>query len=167
MQNNFISDKDYERYISFGLEYLEKYMTQTIFLYKVDRIKSDTDNIYHDPLKSEINLQEPIEINCLVDLGITTNKSYDDKNIIRIEEYGNLTLTVLNRILSKLKTEIDYGDYILYVIQNDLGEYKRIFFQVANDDKKYYNNNKTWGAFKAYYRVFVCTPVDENHLKFL
>jgi hypothetical protein len=141
-------------------------MTQTIYLYKVNKIKSDVDNIYNDPTKSEINLEEPIEINCLADLAITTNKGYDDKNIIRIEEYGNLTITVLNRFLSKLKTEIDYGDYILYVIQNDLGEYKRIFFQVVNDDKKYYNNNKTWGAWKAFYRVLVCTPVDENQMNF-
>jgi hypothetical protein len=140
-------------------------MAQRVYLYKVNRNKSDVDDLYHDPKNENIQLDTPIEITCLVELAETKNMAYDQKNNIRIAEHGLLIVTILNRTLSLLGTTIDYGDYILYVVEEDDGKNKQMVFQIVDDAKKSYENNKLWAAFRAYYKVFKCVPVDENSLK--
>jgi hypothetical protein len=162
---NFFNGKEYERYVSFGLDYLENYMRQTVYLYKVNKVKTDVDDLYNDPTQNNIQLDTPIDISCLIELQETKNTAYDTKNNIRIAEHGILTVTILNRTLSLLQIQIDYGDYILYAIEEDNGQTKQMVFQVVDDAKKGYENNKLWAAFRAYYKVFKCVPVDENSLK--
>lgn len=161
----FFNEKEYERYVKFGLDYLNNYMSQIVFLYKVNKGKSNVDDLYFDPVNDNIILDNPISIQCLVELQASKNTSYDNKQNIRISEYGNLIFTVLDRNLTLSNVKVDYGDYVLYVIEKDNGENVQLLFQIIDDDKKHFENNKTWAAFRAYYHTFVCVPVDENSLK--
>lgn len=159
--NLFFDDKDFEFQKQIGKEYLDTFLNTTVNLYKVDINKSEPDDIYGEGSAEEIVLKPPVKILCLISLDKSENKAYNSNNTLRFKEYGTLTISVFSDTLQELGLDINYGDYIGYQVQEDF----EIFFQVFDEDLKNFENEKTFGGYKSYYRTILASPVDRDEIK--
>jgi len=159
--NFFFDEKEFEFQKEIGLEYLNTFLNTNVNLYKVDIAKTEPDDIYGEGTAEEIVLKPPVSVLCLIKLTPSENKSYNSNNTLRYKEYGTLTLSVFSDTLSQLGIDINYGDYVGYQVQEDL----EILFQVFDDDLKNFENTKTFGGYKSYYRTILAAPVDKDEVK--
>lgn len=148
-------------YLDFGLEnemareFVEGDLNFTVILFRVDRLKSQTDDTYGEPDVEEIKFHPPIELKVRPMLEESESKDYSE-GYFRYEEYGNLTFTIFEDQLIELGVDISYGDYIGYPDREDNIKY----FTVINDGKINTDNTKTRVGYKTYYRKIVCTVAD-------
>jgi hypothetical protein len=138
-------------------EFVEGDLNFTVVLFRVDRIKSQTDDVYGESSTQEIRFKPPIEIKVRPQLEKSESKAYSE-GYGRIEEYGNFTFTVFVTHLEELNVDITYGDYIGYSDREDNIKY----FTVVDDGKIFSDNQHTRLGYKGYYRTVVCTTADEN-----
>lgn len=149
--------------VDFGLEnemareFVEGDLNFTVVLFKVDRIKSQTDDVYGESDTNEILFHPPKEIKVRPLLEGSTSDAYSD-GYLRYEDYGNFVFTVFVDHLKELKTDIDYGDYIGYADREDNIKY----FTVTNDGKINSDNTHTRLGYKGYYRTITCVTADPN-----
>lgn len=160
----FFSENEFQLEMMMAQEYM-KDLCQRVWWYAVDRTASNVDDIYHEGYKEEIHLHSPVELEAIVDFQPPTNKSYNDDNTLRINEFGNLIIHTLLQELKDKNCNPVYGDYIVYMVEDGFSKPKTLLFQISNDGNKFWENSKTWGGFKPYFRTFNCTPVDSNELK--
>jgi hypothetical protein len=150
-------------YMDFNLEdemareFVEGDLNFTVVLFMVDRIKSQTDDVYGESSTQEIRFQPPVEIKVRPQLEKSESKAYSE-GFGRIEDYGNFTFTVFVSHLEELNVDITYGDYIGYSDREDNIKY----FTVVDDGKIFSDNQHTRLGYKGYYRTVVCTTADEN-----
>jgi hypothetical protein len=150
-------------YLDFGLEnemareYLEGDINFTVILFRVDRIKSQTDDVYGESDAEEIKFHPPVEIKVRPSLEESSSKAYFEGHG-RYEDYGNLSFTVFEDHLKEMGVDITYGDYIGYPDKED----NIAYFTVTNDGKINSDNAKTRVGYKAYYRKITCTKADPN-----
>ena len=155
--NKFFSDNEYNYYVSQAREHLASLDTKIIF-YKVNKAKSQIDDLYGEAYEEEVTLDSPIEIPAIIKIEASENKSYiSDKSILRFEEYGNLTASLLVQDLEFYNANIVYGDYIAY----RFSETQILYFQVANDSQKLSSKN-TFLGYKPYWKTITCTPVNKG-----
>ena len=146
-------------YVDFGLEngmareFMEGDLNFTVVLFRVDRIKSQTDDGESDV--EEIKFHPPIELKVRPNLESSENSSYSE-GYGRYEDYGNLIFTVFIDHLKELGIDISYGDYIGYPDREDNIKY----FTVSNDGKISSDNSKTRLGYKGYYRTITCVTAD-------
>jgi hypothetical protein len=159
--NKFFSEEEYRYYVDSAREHMASLNTKIIF-YKVNKEKSQIDDLYGEAYKEEIQLDSPIEIPAIVKLDASENKAYStDKSILRYEEYGNLSASLLISDLELYKANITYGDYIGYpVTETDIR-----YFSVSNDGKKNYDNKHTIMGWKGAFRSITCAPVDASEFR--
>ena len=155
--NKFFSDNEYNYYVSQAREHLDSLDTKIIF-YKVNKAQSQIDDLYGEAYEEEVTLNSPIEIPAIVKIEAPENKSYiSDKTILRFEEYGNLTASLLIGDLDFYNANIVYGDYIGY----RLTETQVLYFQVVNDMQKLGSKN-TFLGYKPYWKTITCAPVNKG-----
>lgn len=148
-------------YLDFGLEnsmareFIEGDLNFTVILFRIDRIKSQTDDTYGESDVEEMKFHPPVELKVRPVLEESESKDYSE-GYVRYEEYGNLTFTIFEDHLKELGVDIDYGDYIGYPDREDNIKY----FTVVNDGKINTDNTKTRVGYKSYYRKIVCTVAD-------
>lgn len=153
-------------YLDFGLEnemareFIEGDLNFTVILFRVDRIKSQTDDVYGESDVEEIRFHPPIELKVRPMLEESESKSYSE-GYGRYEEYGNLTFTIFEEQLTEQGIDISYGDYIGYPDREDNIKY----FTVVNDGKINTDNAKTRVGYKAYYRKITCVTADPDEFK--
>ena len=153
-------------YLDFGLEnemareFIEGDLNFTVILFRVDRIKSQTDDVYGESDVEEIRFYPPIELKVRPMLEESESKSYSE-GYGRYEEYGNLTFTIFEEQLTEQGIDISYGDYIGYPDREDNIKY----FTVVNDGKINTDNAKTRVGYKAYYRKITCVTADPDEFK--
>lgn len=153
-------------YLDFGLEnemareYIEGDLNFTVILFRVDRIKSQTEDVYGESDVEEIKFHPPIELKVRPVLEESESKSYSE-GYGRYEDYGNLTFTVFEDQLIELGVDISYGDYIGYPDREDNIKY----FTVVNDGKINTDNAKTRLGYKSYYRKITCVTADPDEFK--
>jgi len=122
--------------VDFGLEnemareFIEGDLNFTIVLFRVDRIESQTEDVYGEASTSEIRFHPPVEIKVRPLLEKSESKSYSE-GYGRYEDYGNFTFTVFVDHLEELGIDITYGDYIGYADREDNIKY----FTVVDDGK--------------------------------
>ena len=63
----FLGENDFEYEMMLGRDYVEQDVNQTIVLYRVDRSKTQMNDIYNES-KQEISFLPPIEIPCLYEI---------------------------------------------------------------------------------------------------
>jgi hypothetical protein len=126
--SKFISEDDFQLNISMGEEYLHGDLNMKLVLYRVDRQKTDIDNVYGEVGMDEIKYQPPVEFNALVKIEEPKNSSYKD-GLVRYNEPGNMVLSIYIKHLNDLKIDIKYGDYIGY----PESETKTRYYSVVND----------------------------------
>lgn len=157
---SFYSDADFSLDTEIGMEYLMHDCNQTVLVFQVDRNKTITQDIYGESVDdTSINYKEPVEINVVLNLAESVNKTYDKtQNLGRYLMTGNLVFHVYEKTLSDNNIDISYGDFIGYQVNDDQMEY----FEVTNDGRVNFDNKHTMFGKKSFYRSIFCTPVDKN-----
>lgn len=158
--SKFFSQEDFDLQTRLGQEYLHGDLNMRLVLYRVDRSKTDIDNVYGEVGKDEIKYFPPIEFNGLVEIERPKNSSYQN-GILRFNEPGNLLISVYIEHLNEKKIDINYGDFIGY----PESENKLRFYTVTDDGKVTSNNENKMFGFKPHYRNIKCSPVQENEFR--
>jgi len=149
--------------LDFGLEnemareFIEGDLNFTVILFRIDRIKSQTDDVYGESDVEEIKFHPPVELKVRPVLEESQNKSYSE-GYGRYEDYGNLVFTIFEDQLTELGIDISYGDYIGYPDKEDNIKY----FTVSNNGKINSDNQKTRVGYRSYYRKITCVTADED-----
>lgn len=155
--SKFYDNLDFGLENSMSREYLEGDINFVVILFRVDKLKSQTDDTYGESDSNEIKFHPPVELKVRPVLEESESKDYSD-GYVRYEEYGNLSFTIFEEQLNELGVDISYGDYIGYPDREDNVKY----FTVVNDGKINTDNTKTRVGFKAYYRKVTCVVADVN-----
>ena len=113
--SKFYDKTDFSLENDMAREFVEGDLNFIVVLFKVDRIKSQTDDTYGEADAEEIQFHPPLEIKVRPVLNPSEQKSYSE-GYGRYEDYGNLVFTVFVDQLKELDTDIDYGDYIGYPV---------------------------------------------------
>lgn len=154
--NKFFSQSDFDLQVQIGKEYLHGDLNMKLVLYRVDREKTDIDNIYGEVGSNEIKFLPPIEFNGLVKIEEPKNNSYKN-GLLRYNEPGNLTIYIYLSHLEELNIEIKYGDYIGYQESDS----KIRYYTVVNDGRVIADNKHKMFGVKPYYTTILCSYVQE------
>jgi hypothetical protein len=156
----FFGGEDYSLEIDMGQEWLEGDMNFTIVLYRIDRYKTKTDDVYGEVLEDGIQFMAPVELKGLVQVMAPTSKFIGNSKVEQ-KEPGNMKFSIYQKQLNDLNVEIFLGDYIGYYESED-----RVRYYVVSDDGYVKSDNKhTYGGYKPFYRTIIATYVSENEFK--
>jgi len=156
----FFGDEDYNLDINMGEEWLLGDMNFTIILYRVDRYKTKTDDVYGEALKDGIQFLSPIELKGYVQIMAPTNQKLGTSKVQQ-DEPGNLRFSIYQQTLSEMDVDIQFGDYIGYY-EN---EKKVRYYSVSDDGRVVSDNKHTYGGVRPFYRTVIATPVNENEFR--
>lgn len=156
----FYSEKDYQFDMEIGMDYIAQDMNQTITLFQVDRVRTDSLDIYGESTDEKaISYKEPVELNVVYLVDEALNSSYDKtQNLARYLLTGNLSFGVYEKTLTDNKVDISYGDYIGIQVTPEQMEY----WVVTNDGRINFDNKHSMFGYKPLYRTVKCTAVDKN-----
>lgn len=156
----FFGGEDYSLEIDMGQEWLEGDMNFTIVLYRIDRYKTKTDDVYGEVLEDGIQFMAPIELKGLVQVMAPTSKFIGNSRVEQ-KEPGNMKFSIYQKTLNDMDVEIFLGDYIGYYESED-----RVRYYVVSDDGYVKSDNRhTYGGYKPFYRTIIATYVSENEFK--
>jgi hypothetical protein len=158
--SKFFSESDFDLQIRLGEEYLHGDLNTKFVLYRVDREKTDSDNVYAEVGKDQIKYFPPIEIYGLVGIDEAKNDSYKN-GLVRYLEPGNLTIRIYLHHLRELNVDIRYGDFIGY----PESEERLRFYQVINDGRIQADNKHKMFGYKPHYVTIICSPVQESEFR--
>jgi hypothetical protein len=158
--SKFLSQDDFDLNIQMGQEYLHGDINMKLVLYRVDRQKTNIDDVYGEVGKDQIKFFPPIEFNGLVKVEDPKNSSYKN-GLIRYNEPGNLTIFVYIKHLEELGVDISYGDFIGYPENEDRMRY----YTVTYDGKVVADNKHTMFGYKPYYNTIICAPAQETEFR--
>ena len=155
----FYSQKEFELEDRIGREWLEGDNNMKVILFRVDRVTTQSDDLYNESDTDKVNYLAPIEISVLSLLNKAENKAYNESSgILRYSQDGQLSFIVYSSHLKELKVEINYGDFIGYNVDETTVRY----YEVVNDGLKNFDNNHTVLGYKPFYRTIVCAMVSTN-----
>ena len=156
----FFGGEDYELDVGMGQEWLEGDMNFTIVLYRIDRYKTKTDDVYGEVLEDGIQFMAPIELKGYVQVLAPTNKYLGSSRVEQLEP-GNMKFSIYQKQLDDLGVEIFMGDYIGYYETES-----RVRYYTVSDDGKVVSDNKhTYGGYKSFYRTITATYVSDNEFR--
>ena len=168
MQNNvpisrlgkFFGDRDFELEVGMGQEWLVGDINFTCILYKVDKNKIKTDDVYGESVVDGIKFLPPVEFNAYVGIAGPENKMLGTTRIEQLEP-GNITISVYLSTLESLDIDIDFGDYIGYYDSENFVRY----YTVVNDGRVISDLKHTYKGFKPFYRSIIAAPVGPNEFR--
>lgn len=156
----FFGGEDYALDIGMGEEWLIGDMNFTVILYRIDRYKTKTDDVYGEVLEDGIQFLAPVELKGYVQVSAPTNK-YIGTSKIEQQEPGNMRFSIYQKTLEDLGVEIFTGDYLGYYETES-----RVRYYVVNDAGFVVSDNKhTYGGYKPFYRTVVANYVSENEFR--
>lgn len=156
----FFGGEDYTLDIGMGEEWLIGDMNFTVVLYRVDRNKTKTDDVYGEVLEDGIQFLAPIELKGYVQVSAPTNK-YIGNSRIEQQEPGNMRFSIYQKTLEELDVEIYVGDYLAYYETES-----KVRYYVISDAGFVVSDNKhTYGGYKPFYRTVIATWVSENEFR--
>jgi len=156
----FFGGEDYALDVDMGQEWLEGDMNFTVVLYRVDKYKTKTDDVYGEALSDGIQFLPPVEIKGYVQISAPTNQTIS-KSRVELEEPGNMRFSVYQKYLDDLQVDIAFGDYLGYYET----ESKVRYYSVSNDGRVVSDNKHTYGGYKPFYRTIIATPVNQNEFR--
>ena len=156
----FFSKDDFDLHMRVGQEYLHGDINMKVVLYRVDREKTETDDVYAEVGKDQVKFFPPVELNGIVRIEEPKNATYKN-GIDRYLEPGNMIFSVYINHLEDLKVDIRYGDYLGY----SESEEKIRFYMVTNDGKVVSDNKHSHFGFKPSYRTITCAFVQDNEFR--
>ena len=101
----FFGGEDYSLEVEMGKEWLEGDMNFTIVLYRIDRYKTKTDNVYGEVLEDGIQFLAPVELKGLVQIMAPTAKFIGNSRVEQ-KEPGNMKFSIYQKTLDDLDVEI-------------------------------------------------------------
>jgi len=156
----FFGAEDYNLDINMGREWLEGDMNFTLVLYKVDRQKTNKDDVYGEALQDGIQFLPPVEFKAFVQVSAPENKYLGTSKIDQLEP-GNIRISVYQSHLDELGIDVEYGDYVGYYETEN-----RVRYYVVNNDGRVVSDNKhTYAGYKPFYRTINASPVNENEFR--
>jgi len=158
--SKFFSNEDFDLQIQMGQEYLHGDLNMKLVIYRVDRAKTEKDDVYAEVGKDEIKYFPPIEVNALVKIEEPKDSSYKS-GMLRYLEPGNMVFQVYLKHLDELGIDIRYGDYVGY----PESEGRLRYYTVTNDGKVTSDNKHNYFGYKPYYRTITCAPVQESEFR--
>lgn len=156
----FFGSEDFDLEIEMGKEWLIGDMNFTLVLYKVDKQKTKTDDVYGETTEDGIKFLAPIQFKAYVKIVAPTNTFLGNTKVVQTEP-GNMTFSVYSDEFEKLNIDIDLGDYIGYYET----ESKVRYYSVVNDGRVVSDLKHTYGGYKPFYRTYEATPVSQNEFK--
>ena len=156
----FFSSEDYDLEIQFGEEWLYGDMNFTLVLYRVDRQKTKTDNVYGETVSDGIKFLPPIEFKGHVQIMAPENKNLGNSKIEQFEP-GNLKVSVYQKQLDELGVDISFGDYIGYYETENRVRY----YTVNNDGRVISDNKHTYAGYLPFYRTIMASAVVNNEFR--
>lgn len=156
----FFGAEDFKLQQDFGTEWLHGWMNFTLVLYRVDRYKTKTDDVYGETVSDGIKFLPPVEFKAYVQIMAPENKNLGNSKINQIEP-GNMKVSVYQRDLDELEVDINNGDYIGYYETED----KVRYYTVNNDGRVTSDNKHTYGGYKPFYRTIMASPVTNNEFR--
>jgi hypothetical protein len=156
----FFGSDDYALDIEMGRQWLEGDMNFTVVLYRVDRYKTKTDDVYGEVVEDGQKFLPPVELKGLVKIVAPTNQKLGNSKL-RQEEPGNMNFSIYQKTLDDLQVDILFGDYIGYYET----ENKVRYYSVSDDGRVVSDNKHTYGGIRPFYRTIVATPVSQNDFK--
>lgn len=156
----FFGAEDFSLDLEMGIEWLNGDMNFTVILYRVDRTKTKTDDVYGEVVKDGIQFLAPVELQGLVQVMAPTPKLLGNSKV-EIHEPGNMKFSIYQKTLDDLGVEIFLGDYLGYYETED-----RVRYYVVSDDGYVRSDNRhTYGGYKPFYRTITATYVSENEFR--
>jgi hypothetical protein len=143
-----------------GEEWLIGDMNFTCVLYRIDRQKTKTDDVYGETVSDGIKFLPPIEFNAFVQVSAPENKMMGSTRMDQMEP-GNIRVSVYQKTLDNLNVDINFGDYIGYYETETLVRY----YTVNNDGRVVSDNKHTYAGYKPFYRTISASPVGPNEFK--
>jgi hypothetical protein len=157
--NKFFSGADYDLEISLGQEWLSD-LNFTLVLYRIDRLKTKTDDVYGETLSDGIKYLPPVEFNGYVQILQPENRNVGNSKINQLEP-GNLKVSVYQQHLDDLDIDISFGDYIGYY-ENE----NRVRYYVVNNDGRVNSDNRhTYAGTRPFYRTIIASAVGDNEFR--
>lgn len=156
--NKFFSENDYQLQIQMGRESVENFGNFVVILFKVNRERTQFDDIYGEATNEGIKYHPPMELKVVPIINSPENKTYNKNGSLNYLEDGQLTFGIYQDQLDELETDISYGDYIGYQISENEIRY----YSVVNDGRKNYDNKHTILGYKGTFRTVICSVVDET-----
>lgn len=156
----FFGGEDFALDVSIGREWLEVDMNFTLVLYKVDRYKTVTDDVYGESVKDGIKFHPPIEFKGLVKIVAPENKNLGTSKLNQMEP-GNLTVSVYQQHLDELGIDIEFGDYIAYYET----ETRVRYYTVVNDGRVVSDNKHTYAGYKPFYKTIIAAIVTDDEFR--
>ena len=153
----FFGAEDYSLDISMGREWLDGDMNFTLVLYRIDRKKTVTDDVYGETVSDGVKFLPPVEFKAFVQVMAPENKNVGNSKIEQFEP-GNIRVSVYQSHLDELEIDIDYGDYIGYYET----ETRVRYYTVNNDGRVVSDNKHTYAGYKPFYRTIIASPVGPN-----
>jgi hypothetical protein len=158
--NKFFAEQDFNLELAMGEEWLLGDMNFTLVLYRVDRQKTNSDDVYGEALSDAIQFLPPVEFKGYVKVEAPTNSDMGSSRIYQTEP-GNLQVSVYQKSLNELDIEINLGDYIGYYET----ETRVRYYSVVDDGRIVSDNKHTYGGYKPYYRTIIAAPANENEFR--
>lgn len=155
--NKFFSELDYQLEIEMGREAIEGDGNFVVILYRVDREKTQSDDIYNEASASEINFHRPVELLVIPIIDSPLVKLYNESSLQYLED-GNLNFGIYDQQLKDLDVDISVGDYIAYPVS----ETEMVYYSVSNDGRKNYDNKHTIMGYKGAFRSVECVIANED-----
>jgi hypothetical protein len=158
--NKFFGAEDFDLDIAMGREWLEGDMNFRLVLYRVDKQKTKTDDVYGETVEDGIKFLPPVEFMGYVQIEQPENQDYGQSRMSQMEP-GNLKVGVYQESLDELNIDIEYGDYIGYYETESRVRY----YSVVNDGRVVSDNKHTYGGYKPFYRSIIASPVNDNEFR--
>ena len=143
-----------------GDEWLGGDMNFTLVLYRIDRQRTISDDVYGETLEDGVQFLPPIEFKGYVQIEAPSNVDYGSSRLSQSEP-GNLKVGVYQKQLEELDIDINFGDYIGYYETEDRVRY----YSVVNDGRVLADNKHTYGGYKPFYRSIIAAPVTDNEFR--
>jgi hypothetical protein len=156
----FFGSKDFDLDISMGEEWLVGDMNFTCVLYRIDRYKTKTDDVYGETVSDGIKFLPPIEFSAFIQVMAPENKLLGSTRVDQMEP-GNIRISVYQKTLDDLGIDINFGDYIGYYETETLVRY----YTVNNDGRVVSDNKHTYAGYKPFYRTIMASPVGPNEFR--
>lgn len=156
----FFGSDDWEIDQEMGMEWLHGDMNFTIVLYRIDRYKTKTDDVYGETVKDGIKFLAPVEFKAYVQILAPANGKYGTSKINQSEP-GNIKFGVYQSMLDELQVTINLGDYIGYYET----ESKVRYYTITDDGRINSDNKHTYAGYKPFYRSFIAAPVTTNEFR--
>ena len=156
----FFGDRDFELEIGMGQEWLIGDMNFTCVLYRVDKNKTKTDDVYGEAVSDGIKFLPPVEFNAYVSIAAPENRNVGTTKNVQLEP-GNITMSVYLKTLEELEIDIDLGDYVGYY---DTESFVR-YYTVVNDGRVTSDIKHTYKGYRPFYKTIIAAPVGPNEFR--